>query len=93
MEKLSPEEITRQLQNLSGWEYKDNGIEKSFEFADFRAAFAAMTRIAFESEAAHHHPEWSNVYNHLHIRLSTHDAGGVTSNDFELAETIESIVQ
>ena len=51
-----------------------------------------MTRIAFECEAQNHHPDWSNVYNSLYIRLNTHDVGGITSNDFKLAESIENIV-
>ncbi len=52
-----------------------------------------MTRIAFECEAQNHHPDWSNVYNSLHIRLSTHDANGVTEKDFTLAKSIEKIIE
>ena len=51
-----------------------------------------MTRIAFEAEAQQHHPEWTNVYNELSITLSTHDAGGVTEKDIEMAKTIEDII-
>ena len=92
MEKLSDNQIKEQLTSFEGWEYNDNGIEKSFQFDNFKAAFAAMTHIAFEAETADHHPEWSNVYNRLKIRLSTHDAGGVTDKDFDLASKIETII-
>jgi 4a-hydroxytetrahydrobiopterin dehydratase len=60
-------------------------IEREFRFADFRAAFAFMTRVALAAERADHHPEWSNVYNRVTVRLTTHDAGGLTDNDFALA--------
>ena len=92
MEKLSEKEIQEGLKSLEGWEYVDNGIECSFEFKNFKEAFSVMTRVAFEAEAQNHHPDWSNVYNRLYIRLSTHDAEGVTANDFKLAQSIESIL-
>lgn len=92
MEIFSEKEIMEGLKNLEGWEYVDGGIECSFEFKNFKEAFTVMTRIAFEAEAQNHHPDWSNVYNKLYIRLSTHDANGVTSNDFRLAQSIESIL-
>lgn len=92
MEKLSEKEILEQLKTLDGWEYVDNGIECSFEFKNFKEAFTVMTRIAFEAEAQNHHPDWSNVYNRLYVRLSTHDADGVTAYDFKLAQSIESIL-
>lgn len=92
MEKLSDKQITEYLEKLEGWEYVDGAIETSFEFSNFKEAFATMTRIAFECEKQGHHPDWSNVYKNLHIRLSTHDAGGVTDKDFKLALTIEDIV-
>ena len=63
-----------------------------FEFQDFREAFTVMTRIAFECEAQGHHPDWTNVYNRLDIKLHTHDAGGLTRKDFALARTIEALV-
>ncbi|MGF1558674.1 MAG: 4a-hydroxytetrahydrobiopterin dehydratase [Flavobacteriaceae bacterium] len=92
MEKLSDQQIHEYLEKLEGWEYVDGAIETSFEFSNFKEAFATMTRIAFECEKQNHHPDWSNVYNNLHIRLNTHDAGGVTDKDFKLAITIEDIV-
>ncbi|HMB61994.1 MAG TPA: 4a-hydroxytetrahydrobiopterin dehydratase [Eudoraea sp.] len=92
MEKLSEKEIAQGLKQLEGWEYADNGIECSFEFKNFKEAFSLMTRVAFECEAQNHHPDWSNVYNRLYVRLSTHDAGGVTEKDFNLAQSIERIL-
>jgi 4a-hydroxytetrahydrobiopterin dehydratase len=63
-----------------------------FKFADFRGAIAAMVEIAFAADKLNHHPEWSNVYNKLHIELTTHDAGGITDKDRQLAAMIEKIV-
>lgn len=92
MSKLSITQIEKQLEQLDGWEYIDGALETSFEFKNFKEAFAVMTRIAFECEAQNHHPDWSNVYNSLHIRLNTHDAEGVTEKDFKLAKAIEEII-
>ena len=92
MEALSTSEIEKGLQGLDGWEFNENALETTFEFQNFKEAFTLMTRIAFECEALNHHPDWTNVYNRLHIRLSTHDAGGVTEKDFELARLIEDLV-
>lgn len=66
-------------------------IEKSFRFKDFSQAFAFMTRVAEAAEQANHHPDWSNSYNKVTIALSTHDAGGVTQKDIDLARAIETI--
>ncbi|WP_109300080.1 4a-hydroxytetrahydrobiopterin dehydratase [Aquimarina sp. AU474] len=93
MKKLTEEQILNQLKEVDGWEYHDNAIHTTFEFKDFKDAFSVMTRIAFEAEAQSHHPDWSNVYNKLHISLSTHDAGGITENDFTLAKTIDQIIE
>ncbi len=93
MKKLTEEQIQDQLKAVDGWEYHDNAIHTTFEFKDFKDAFSVMTRIAFEAEAQSHHPDWSNVYNKLHISLSTHDAGGITENDFRLAKTIDQIIE
>jgi len=92
MKKLSESEIKKKLEELPNWEYIENAIETSLEFATFKDCFSIMTRIAFEVEVQNHHPEWFNVYNKLSIRLSTHDAGGVSEKDFKLAHTIEGII-
>lgn len=92
MKKLNTNEIEEALKNLAGWTLQDDMIEKSFTFKDFKEAFSVMTHIAFECEQQNHHPNWENVYNSLTIKLSTHDAGGVTQKDIDLAKTIEDIV-
>lgn len=92
MTPMNETQIRQALEGLDGWEYTGEAIATTFEFADFREAFTAMTRIAFECEAQGHHPDWANVYNQLEIRLSTHDAGGVTEKDFHLARTIETLI-
>ncbi len=92
MKKLTEEEIYKKLEDLQGWEYRENSLATSFQFEDFKEAFSVMVRIAFEAEAQQHHPEWFNVYNELQISLSTHDAGGVTDKDFTMAHTIEKII-
>uniref|UniRef100_A0A3Q2XT45 4a-hydroxytetrahydrobiopterin dehydratase n=1 Tax=Hippocampus comes TaxID=109280 RepID=A0A3Q2XT45_HIPCM len=92
MERLTEKEIDTLLQNLEGWTYLEGSITKLFTFKDFKEAFATMTRIAFECEAQNHHPEWENIYSSLTIKLNTHDVGGVTKKDFQLARSIENIV-
>ena len=92
MKSYSEAEITEKLAGLPDWTYADNAIHTSIEFRDFKDAFSVMTRIAFEAERLNHHPDWSNVYNKLHISLSTHDAGGITDYDFELAAIIDALV-
>lgn len=93
MKKYTEEQINKELATLKNWEYNENSIHASFEFGDFKETFNIMTQIAFEAEAQQHHPEWMNVYNKLFISLSSHDAGGVTQKDFDLAKAIETIVK
>lgn len=92
MEKLSENQIEKKLTALAGWVLDDGAITKSYKFKNFKEAFSKMTQIAFECEAQNHHPNWENVYNSLTIRLNTHDVGGITQNDFDLAHIIEKIV-
>ena len=74
------------------WIEKDNKLTKTFTFQDFTEAFGFMTKVAIEAEKMNHHPEWSNVYNKVTFKLSTHDAGDiVTEKDRKLAEIIESL--
>ncbi|MCB9230174.1 MAG: 4a-hydroxytetrahydrobiopterin dehydratase [Bacteroidia bacterium] len=83
------EEVESRLVFLTGWKFRENGIEKDFEFRDFVRCFAFMTCVAMEAERMNHHPDWSNSYNKVKVRLTTHSAGGVTDQDFKLAERIE----
>ncbi len=89
---LSPAEIHNALQELAGWSLAGEALEKTFEFGSFREAMSFMVRAAFEAEAMNHHPDWTNVYNRVVIRLNTHDAGGkVTAKDVELAKSLQKI--
>ena len=83
--KLSIEDIRSELQGLEGWSLQDGKLHKTFKFADFIVAWGFMSRIALIAQAMDHHPDWSNVYSTVTVDLSTHDAGGVTRLDFELA--------
>ena len=75
------------------WQEKENKLVRSFKFKDFSEAFGFMVRVAIEAEKMNHHPEWSNVYNRVEIRLSTHDAGGVvTEKDRQLARVIDNLI-
>ncbi len=74
------------------WQEENNALTKSFQFKDFSEAFSFMTRVAFLAEKMNHHPNWSNVYNQVNIRLSTHDAGNtITDKDRQLAAAIDRI--
>jgi 4a-hydroxytetrahydrobiopterin dehydratase len=89
---LTPTKIQAALAGLPGWALKRDALVKNFKFADFRAALTFMVRVGFEAEAMNHHPDWTNVYNRVAIRLNTHDAGGkVTAKDVALAGKIEAL--
>jgi len=79
------------LAGLSGWAEVSgrDAISKSYKFADFNAAFGFMTRVALKADRMDHHPEWFNVYNKVDVTLSTHDAGGVTDKDVDLAKFMD----
>jgi 4a-hydroxytetrahydrobiopterin dehydratase len=87
---LTPEALAAAVADLDGWEVADGSLHRELELADFRDAFAFMTRVAFDAEELNHHPNWSNVWNRVTIDLSTHDAGGITDLDLELARRISS---
>ena len=91
MMRLSSEQISEELKNLPGWSIKDEKLHKDFEFESFNQAFGFMTRAAMEIEKMNHHPEWFNVYNKLTVDLMTHDAGGITENDIQLAKILNSL--
>jgi 4a-hydroxytetrahydrobiopterin dehydratase len=93
VERLSAEARRDALRRLSGWSELDgrDAITRSFTFRDFNEAFGFMTRVALVAEKRDHHPEWRNVYRTVDVVLSTHDAGGVTLLDVELAEAMDAI--
>lgn len=88
---LSTEQIQEKLSNLTHWKYNPENkyIECKLEFEDFKQAFSFMTRVALYAEEVGHHPDWFNVYNKVEIKLSTHDAHGVTQKDLSMALFIE----
>ena len=92
--KLSMQERETALAEISQWEWdvKRDAIARAFTFHDFSAAFAFMTRVALAAEQADHHPEWSNVWNKVYVLLTTHDAGGLTQKDIDLAKKIDGFV-
>lgn len=93
VDNLPHDEVSRRLERLSGWETEQDGtvLHRQLTFPDFTRAFAFMTAVALRAEKANHHPDWSNVYNRVDIRLSTHETGGLTERDFALAETIDEL--
>lgn len=89
---LAPVEIRRQLEHLPGWSCRQNRLQKTFHFSNFREAMGFVVRVSFEAESLNHHPEWSNVYDRVEVSLRTHDAGNrVTELDFELARRMEKL--
>ncbi len=87
--KLTAAEITTQLARRDGWELDEGFLVKNFKFADFNAAFGFMARVALEAEKLDHHPDWSNTWNRVRVKLTTHDTGGLTELDFALAEFMD----
>lgn len=91
MEKLSRTARIDHLAKLTGWQKVQgrDAIHKTFVFADFNAAFAWMARVAMKAEQIDHHPEWSNVYKTVNVTLTTHDAGGLSALDIDMAKFMD----
>jgi 4a-hydroxytetrahydrobiopterin dehydratase len=89
--KLSKLEIAAGLHKLDGWSVVKGNLHRMFKFKDFTQAFGFMKRVALAADRMDHHPDWSNAYNKVTVDLSTHSAGGLTKNDFELAGKIQKI--
>ena len=94
-QKLRGDARVRALAGLEGWTEVEgrDAIRKRYTFADFNAAFGFMARAALVAEKLDHHPEWFNVYNRVEVTLATHDAGGVTQRDVELAQTMDRLAR
>jgi 4a-hydroxytetrahydrobiopterin dehydratase len=94
VKKLDAKTRAAAMKKLKGW--KDvkgrDAIARKFQFENFNQAFGFMTRVALLADKMDHHPEWFNVYNKVDVTLSTHDAGGVTANDIEMAKAMETFV-
>jgi len=94
VERLTEAERRHALDGLPDWNAIPDreAITRTLKFKDFNAAFGFMARVALVAEKHDHHPEWRNVYNTVEVTLTTHDAGGVSSRDIDLAQAIDAIV-
>ncbi len=92
VQRLAEEDIDQRLASLPDWGLRDGKLCRTCRFTDFSAAFAFMTRVAMAAEQMNHHPEWSNVWNRVDIALTTHDAGGISALDFDLAMRIDALL-
>ena len=90
MTKLTETEIRQALTLLPGWDVKNEKLHREYKFADFVHAFGFMATSAIAIEKMNHHPEWFNVYNRVTVDLTTHDAGGISAKDFELARLLDA---
>ena len=89
--KLSDDEIQKSLKEINGWMVQNGKLHKEIEFGDFDEAWKFMTIAVVEIQKTNHHPEWFNVYNKLVIDLMTHDVGGISENDMNLAKFLDKI--
>lgn len=89
--KLTQSELEAEMENLPGWSLDDEKLYKELEFKNFIDAFGFMTKVAITAEKMNHHPEWFNVYNKVQIHLTTHEAGGISENDVNLARKIDTL--
>ena len=87
--KITEDRFDEELLNLKEWKIVDGKINRTFKFSNFVEAFSFMTKVALEAEKIDHHPEWSNTYNNVDIKLSTHDLKGISTFDFYLAKRID----
>lgn len=92
METYNEKTAESLLSELNNWTFTKDGIEKQFQFKDFNQALAFIVQVGLLAEKHNHHPELFNVYNKVTIRLTTHDANGVTFKDFDLANAIEKLL-
>ena len=90
--KLTETEIQARLRSLPGWDITGDSISRDFVFTDFVRAFGFMASAAVIAEKMNHHPEWSNVYNRVSVKLSTHEVGGLSELDFYLAERLNRLI-
>ena len=89
--KLTDAEITSELARTDGWTRAGDKLQRTFQFADFVTAFGFMASAALVAERMNHHPEWFNVYHTVRVELTTHDAGGISTHDLELARAMNAI--
>ena len=88
---LAPEAVAEKLEALPGWSLEGGKLHRPYRFADFRRAFAFMSGAALAAERLNHHPEWFNVWSKVDVHLNTHEAGGITDLDFQLAQAMNDL--
>lgn len=91
-QRLSDADVLAQLTEVPQWKIVEGKLHREFRFTNFVEAFGFMAQVALLAERRDHHPEWSNVYNRVVIDLTTHDAGGLTALDFDLARAVDQVV-
>jgi 4a-hydroxytetrahydrobiopterin dehydratase len=91
VQKLSEESLKDALRDLPAWRIEHEKLHREYRFPDFAHAFGFMTTAAIEIEKRNHHPEWLNVYNRVTVDLTTHDTGGITQKDIDLAHLLERL--
>jgi 4a-hydroxytetrahydrobiopterin dehydratase len=91
LNKLTADELSEALRGLEGWRIAADKLHREYKFSDFIHAFGFMATAAIAIEKMNHHPEWFNVYNRVVVDLTTHDAGGITKNDVELARLLDGL--
>ena len=89
--KLPEADVRERLSRLPSWSLREGRLHRDFTFPDFGAAFGFMTRVALLAEARNHHPDWSNSWNKVSIDLVSHDVGGLSQRDFDLAAAIDAL--
>tara|TARA_Y100001968_G_scaffold265873_1_gene255189 strand:+ start:178 stop:465 length:288 start_codon:yes stop_codon:yes gene_type:complete len=89
---LEKKQLDYFIENNPSWTIGDKTIKKEFKFNSFIDAFGFMSQVALLSEKMDHHPNWQNTYNKVNIELTTHDKGGITTNDIKLAESIDKLI-
>ena len=89
--RLTDAELAAALAELSGWTRDGEKLHREYRFPDFVAAFGFMAKVALVAERMNHHPEWENVYGTVRVHLTTHDAGGITRRDLELARAMDAL--
>lgn len=90
--KLDDESVNARLSEIVGWKLNAGKLHRRLQFDNFVEAFGFMTKVALLAETKNHHPDWSNVYNRVVIELNTHDVGGISERDFDLASAINGLL-
>jgi 4a-hydroxytetrahydrobiopterin dehydratase len=93
MKKMTDAEVAAAVTKLAGWSVQSGKLHREYKFPDFQHAIDFMVAAVPGIEKMNHHPEWANVYNRITVNLTTHDAGGITQHDFDLAALLEAVAR